>query len=239
MDELEINYQAVYYHPMNIKGLSMNLLTFGFRQFATTKRIEKIDLIKKLSDDYDPTTSPKVEDFQELIFEQLVDTIKITICFENLMKAKLLLTGHVIHKLDKNIFPELYKEQFARPILFNEIRAIKDWEINSKIKTDQVGLKNYIHGILKNTLGMKELLSSRYIEIMNLDEDILSLCKRDFEYRNNVHYYIQEKLSIGKQSYFDLTKIIDFVNDEMVNLQNQLVDNLNVGENRKIKKIPY
>lgn len=92
------------------------------------------------------------------------------------MKSLLLLNGYIIHKLDKNYFETLYKQQYERPIKFAEIRKIRNWEINSNILLEDEGKKNQIKGILNTTIGMKELLSKEYIAAMNFSENILNIC---------------------------------------------------------------
>jgi hypothetical protein len=133
----------------------------------------------------------------------------------------------------------LYQEQFIRPITLAEIRQIKNWEINDKIQTTNQNFKYQIKGILKNTIGMKELTSSGYSQAMGIGQNIMTLCKPYFEYRNNIHLYMGEFLSIGKTTYTDLTTIIDFVNNNVVALQNKLVDELKKGDAYKDPFLKY
>lgn len=223
------NHQTVYYHESNALGLSFNLLTFGFRQFSTTTQVEKIAIMKKLSEEFNSQVAPNEEDIKELIFDKLIDSIKITICFENYMKAFLISNGYVVHKLDKQIFSNLFDIQKKRPVLLSEVRAIRDWEI-----VEQRG--HQIPGISKHTLGISQLLSKEYLEVMNLDENLISLCKPYFEYRNNLHFYVFENSQIGKNTYSDFVKVIEFVNNKLVVAQNRIADLIHNGQN-KIKKI--
>lgn len=175
----------------------------------------------------------------DFALNQLTDCIKITICFENYMKAILLLNGFIIHKLDKQIFPKLYQEQFERPISLNEIKAISNWELNEKINSDNEGLRFQIKGITKSTIGMKELLSPNYQNICKMHKEILAICQPYFKYRNNLHLYMDESFSLIETDYLGLTKLIDFLNPNLVTIQNNLVDKFNKSDAYKLKTLEY
>lgn len=48
MQELEINHQALYFHPQNAAGVALNLINFGMRQFITTIKYQKREILKNL-----------------------------------------------------------------------------------------------------------------------------------------------------------------------------------------------
>ena len=219
-------------------GLSMGLIIFGYRQFLTTKRFEKLPVLKKLCDEISPSP-PDFNLISDLAFDGLLDSIKITICFENFVKALLLSNGFVIHKLDKNIFSDLWKEQFSKPITVKQITDIKEWEITQGINLPEEWMKKQIKGIGKNTIGMKELLSPGYLTPLGIDDKIIELCNSYFQYRNNLHLYSGEFFSLTKSDYKDFTQIIDFINRDLVRIQNMIVDELKKGYQYKLPKIIY
>lgn len=239
MKELELNHQIVYYPQGYAEIVALNLLHFGWNQFLKTARVQKIEVIKKLSNEFNPNIPPNLEDVSELAFNQLLDSIKITICFENLFKSLLLLNGYLIHKLDNNQFQTLNLEQYNRPIRITEITNQRAWEKNNKIQSKDDELKYQLKGILKFTLGMKELLAPEYLKTLNFNKEIIDICKPFFNYRNNLHLYCGESLSIASDDFSNLTKIIDFLNGNLVRIHNQLVDKLNKGEAFKLKNIEY
>ena len=123
MDELKINHQVVYYRNENRLIVSVNMLTFGCEQFASTTLFKNIHTLKQVCAELDLKLELDFNLVKEFAFNNLTDSIKIAICFENFIKALLLANGFIIHKLDKTIFPALYKEQFTCPITFSEIKA--------------------------------------------------------------------------------------------------------------------
>lgn len=239
MNELGKNHQLVYRDIRNGMGMSMGLMTFGCRQFMTTKRFEKLPVLKKLCEEANRNQPPNFHLLSELAFDSLLDSIKITICFENFIKALLLSNGFVIHKLDRNIFPELGKEQFSKPISVKQITENKAWEINPSIDLPEEWMRQQIKGIGKQTIGMKELLSIEYLSLLKISDDIIKLCNPYFQYRNNLHLYTGEAISFSKTDYIDFTKIIDFINNDLVRIQNMIVDKLNKGDGYKLKAIAY
>lgn len=239
MNELELNHQLVYMDRRNAMGLSMGLMTFGYRQFLTTKRFEKLSILKKLCNEFSPNQRPDFEQLSDLAFDSLLDSIKITICFENFMKALLLSNGFVIHRLDKNVFKDLGKEQSFKPVSVEQVRNVKDWEINNGINLPEEWMRRQIKGIGKHTIGMKELLSQGYLTPLGIDDKIMKLCNPYFQYRNNLHLYSGESISLTKTDYKDFTQIIDFINRDLVRIQNMIVDQLKKGAQYKLPMIKY
>lgn len=239
MNEIEKNHQLIYIDVRNAMGLSMGLMTFGYKQFVSTKRFEKLETIKKLSEEFNPNKPPDFNLISDLAFETLLDSIKITICFENFIKALLIPNGLVIHKLDKSIFTTLSKKQFTEPVSVKEVLLVKDWETMPNIDLPQVWMKKQIKGIGKNTIGMKEMLSEGYLKPLGIPDKIIKLCTPYFQYRNNLHLYSGEFLSFTKSDYKDFVEIIEFINRDLVRIQNIIVDELKKGEQYKLPIIKY
>lgn len=239
MNEIEKNHQLIYIDVRNAMGLSMGLMTFGYKQFVSTKRFEKLETIKKLSEEFSPNQPPNINLISDLAFEALLDSIKITICFENFIKSLLISNGFVIHKLDKVIFTDLSKKQFTEPVSVKDVLSIKGWEINPKIDLPDEWMKNQIKGISKNTIGMKEMLSSGYLKPLGIPDKIIKLCTPYFQYRNNLHLYSGEFLSFTKSDYKDFVEIIEFINRDLVRIQNTIVDELKKEERYKLPEIKY
>ena len=239
IDPIEVNHQIFYLHPMNAMGASMNLLTFGHSQFARMTLVKEIDLVKKFCEEFSPTEPPSINEIAPLAIDQLMNSIRLTICFENLMKAILLLDGYMIYKLSKDHFPVLYKEQFKRPITIFEILERKNWEENKSLNLNPPQFNLQIKGVTKLTMGMRELTSKNYLKVYNINDEILRICKPYFAYRNNLHLYMQEKFSLGRNTYKDITQLIDFVNNHLTRIHDDIIDKTNKGSSYYLPKIDY
>lgn len=237
MNDISINPQIIYFHPSNAKGISMNLTAFGLKQFMGTTIWKQRQNLKTLCENFSESNPPIITQLAQFAHDALLDLIKISILFENFMKSLLLLNGYIIHKLDKNYFETLYKQQYERPIKFAEIRKIRNWEINSNILLEDEGKKNQIKGILNTTIGMKELLSKEYIAAMNFSENILNICTPFFRYRNNLHLYMGEQITLNENDYTNLTILSNFINNNIIRIHNQLIEELNKGSEYKIEQL--
>jgi hypothetical protein len=226
-------------HPNNALGAAMNLLSFGHFQFERITFIQEISTIKKLSEDFSPSLPPNHDMIAKFAFEQLINSIRLTICFENLMKSILLCKGYLIHRLSKSDFPVLYKEQSKRPILIDELLKVSSWTINPDLKLVPQELNSQIKGITRLTIGMKELLSEKYVNVYKIDDEILTICRPYFKYRNNLHLYMSEEFAFNGNLHSELIKLIDFVNNHIVRINNVIVDKLKKGDSYKLDKIIY
>lgn len=235
MNDIIINPQIIYYHPRNAMGISVNLTAFGLKQFMNTTIWTQRQNLKILCENFSDSNPPNIIHLAQFAQDALLDSIRISLLFENFMKSLLLLNGYIIHKLDKNYFDTLSKQQYTRPIKFDEIRRLRNWEINSNILLEEEGKKNQIRGILNTTIGMKELLSNEYIAVLNFNEIILKICKPFFIYRNNLHLYMGEQVTLSQNDYSDLIILAKFINNNIIRIHNQLVEELHKGNDYKIE----
>jgi hypothetical protein len=233
------NYQVIYFNEQSSKGCAMNLIRFGYLQFTRTSLIRELDLYKKLCYSCEQAPFYLMPKILEFALNGLLDSIKIGICFENFLKAMHLLNGFVIHKLHKDIFPVLYKEQYSRPIHISEVLKVANWEINENLEFEDNGLKNQIKGILPVTIGMKELLNKNYLKIIKFPKNVSEICRNHILNRNQLHLYMDESLSTSEQDYKELITLIDFVNTHFVEIHNRIIDEINKDDSYKIKKIEY
>ncbi|MBK7958955.1 MAG: hypothetical protein IPK03_13180 [Bacteroidetes bacterium] len=240
MHQLKENFQVIYYAPINSLGVAMNLISFGYLQFKNNTKIKEIELLKRLCFGTKEFSKNDVNSALELfVSNNLIDSIRIIICFENYMKAEYFAQGYLIHRLNKEKFKDLAKEQNKRPVLLSEVLELSKWEINSTLKTFKESTRYQIKGILTNTIGMKELLSVGYLTKINFPEDIANICKDYNTYRNNLHLYMEENMTLSEESFYELTKLTDFVNNKIVSLHNTIVDKIGKGEQYKIETIKY
>lgn len=236
MDEIKANFQLCYFDIRNAKGIAMNLLMFGYRQFSDTYLYQNQNRLKTLSENIS-SIPPEINEISGFALNNLIDSIKIHICIENFLKAIFIANGIIVHKLDKNVFPELFKKQKNEPVFRDEVVKISQWKENPEIKLPIPNLRLQIKGILEWTLGTKVLTKSGYLNAINLNSETASLFEQYLKYRDNLHYYMDESFSISKLSYPNFQRIINFVNKNIVNIQNTIVDELGKGDQYKLKPL--
>ena len=89
-DAIETNYQAVYYCQQNSIVVALNIMAFGVKEFRRSYVFENLDVLEKLCERIEKNMPPTQADFElakGFIINNLIDCIRITICFENFFKS--------------------------------------------------------------------------------------------------------------------------------------------------------
>ena len=94
-----------------------------------------------------------------------------------------------------------------------------------------------INGILKFTLVAKTLTKPKYLSLIKFNQEVIEIIAPYLDYRDNLHYCTGESFSITKNDYKNLMKVIEFTNNNIVRIQNELVDLNNKGDQYKLKII--
>jgi hypothetical protein len=84
---------------------------------------------------------------------------------------------------------------------------------------------------------MKELLGRGYLDPLEISDDVVDLFKPYFERRNDLHFYTGESFSISKSTYSNFEKVIDFINNHVVRIQNLIAEQLNMEPNKRIQPL--
>jgi len=235
----KINPQIIYHNQENAVGCSLNLLSFGYRQFIDTHRYQHIESFKFISENNPNKNDKSFNLALEFGIHNLMDNLKMIICFENFMKGVLLSNLYVVHNLNKEKFPELYKEQRKRPITIYEVLEKNPWENDNRIITDELNLKKVIKGITSNTLNLSTLLKPKYLEVININPIITEIIRKMNNDRNRLHFYSSESITFSSNSYYDFRVLIDFLNNSIVKVQNEMAEYLNMPNEQKIKHLTY
>ena len=207
----------IYVDRRNSKGLALNLLIFGLGTFANALRVKEFNEYKSLNV---PRHELDINKATPFIYENMIDIFKIITCFENYMKAKLLLNGNVVHVIKNDEkYKHLYNKQRKMPVTVREVTMIENFIIRPKEK-----IKALLPGIINMTIGIGTMLNSRrYQQVIQLPETILKTIKGLNEYRNNHHFYVNEVLSMSDGIVNDLSELIEFTKgNEMLGLFKQL-----------------
>jgi hypothetical protein len=193
---------------------SASLIAFGAGVFKQAKVINQLDLLKHLTNGLDSgrihPIDPSVIEFG---FEQLIDSIKIIIFFENYMKAELIARGFCIHLINKDVagFTHLVKEQFKRPVLVREMHDILPFEVDETAKT-------IFHDALKeNTLSFKVLVGLNYVKYYRFDQGILDFIIDLNKKRNHLHLYKDISFELSQELISKIEIVNDFV-DQVVQM---------------------
>jgi hypothetical protein len=242
-DVLKENYQAMYTDDLIKYQCALNLIRFGRFQFMDTYLYENVATLDK-------ETRSKPSKEQELILmpfvhNGLIDSVKISICFENVFKAILLLKDCLIHNLKGEDIKRLSKKIKHTPVLVESLLELKEWEVNSEIKISNELYKQQIDSISNNTLNYGNLiLKSNYrkiiAEALKIENDsIFNILNEYRENRNKLHLHTSTSSSINQNTYNEYLQLKKVVDENILSLENKLFEHLGITNKNPVCIINY
>lgn len=129
------NYHQIYYHTNNMYATAINLIHFALGQIIRTTHLKNLDELKELivkdGETSGEMNEEKIEKLKKFIFDGLIDSIRISICFENSIKAILLSNGYIVHIIDRNKDKAFHNSQKEAPIKINDYLKKYPFQIDS------------------------------------------------------------------------------------------------------------
>lgn len=208
-----------YKDDQNRKWFSAMLLASSARFFQKMYRVqnfEELDYAMSLAG-----TNHLVEMMDILnafTKEALIDDVKLTICFENYMKATLLHAGYLIHIIrPAKTHPQcvglqaLAKRQKDEPILITDFLAL------DAIVYDSQKTMNILPALSDQTIGISKMLDeTKYQTVVRLPINIAEVAKGAKNHRNNIHYLLGEAASYSSQQIDNMIECSDFINLKII-----------------------
>jgi hypothetical protein len=138
-----------------------------------------------------------------------IDAVRISICFENFFKIKLLLGGYVIHNVNKNVNKNLADKQLKFPIEISELG-------------DDPKILN------TTTIGWKILVRNEYKKKIGVPLELFESLEAFIERRNKLHYLVADNEWFSGTRLDHLLYIRTCYQEYVVNLHNELLGDNNV-----------
>lgn len=213
------NNLSFYTDRSETQKTAFELIAFGITNIKRAKVIRYINQIEKyiLEGSY-----LDHEILSDLIFEHLVDNIRIILFFENYMKAVLIKKGFCVHNLkkEKDEYRILAESQYNKPISIHEIRAATDLKNISDLNG------HFLKGLKSTTVNFSTLLSKNYCSFNNLDEDLILSLKNISKDRNKLHFNNHTEFYFSPKKIALIKKIASFVdqqNEVLIRIQNSSI----------------
>lgn len=208
------DFTYTYINQKNRDSMALALINTAIKYF------NKAYIIKHFKDFEEKITkqfankgkgAPNWQDFSGFLKENLIDQIKILICFENYFKAILIKKGYLVHNLDGKSKKELKKHgvkiEPLKTAIFKKYFAYKQNPDNGHF---------YLEGIKETTVNINKVLThSEYIKILNLPENIRQILINIKKHRNSLHFKIGDGMSCGSQMVKKTKSLINFVNNSI------------------------
>jgi hypothetical protein len=140
---------------------------------------------------------------------RIIDAVRISICFENFFKMKLLLGGYVIHNVNKNVNKKLADKQLKIPIEISELG-------------DDPKILN------PTTIGWKILVREEYKKKICVPSELFDSLEAFVERRNKLHYLMDDNEWFSGTRLDHLFCIRTCYRELVVKLHNELLGKYNV-----------
>ncbi|MBS1599982.1 MAG: hypothetical protein JST75_17275 [Bacteroidetes bacterium] len=222
----DFDFFECYLEMTRTKLIAANLLTFGARHFKSSSIIARLGEIENYYKCKDKSIYGFGQKFNDVLFNSSIDDIRISICYENYFKAKLLLNGFIIHKINHNKLKILSNEQKLRPIDVKEIVAQLTYPHNFDV------LKQVL---TESTLDYSTLLSQQaYFRHFYIDDDVIKFLDKLRKKRNRLHLLISERFEISFKRIEDYKKLNNIVDFDIAFLQNTMINELDPNSKSKL-----
>ena len=201
-----------YINSENKNVIIFSLLSSSLLFYKDTYMIKEFEVYKRMIKEMSPI-NPLNSKYSE---NYIYDKIKLSIMFENFLKAYFLSKNYIIHK---------YKDNKKKPINISDIN-------HAIVKHENIAS----HPDIKyHTLGFKDLVSNDYKKVLivnGISEEIISIFTETQQVRNTIHFYTCNIAKFGSDDLSKLNIINDFVNNSIIILYNNVKNKINHLKNK-------
>lgn len=146
-----------------------------------------------------------------------MDRISIVTALENVAKAKLIVQGFVVHKVNRDIQPDIAKRQKRQPIPIADIYSV---EAISAPSTNEFSISSLLPKTLEAYVLFRE---PKYQACIGWDVDILDIINTLAAERNQLHFYPGSAWPTGHKLFAKYDRLREVFRNDVHVQHNQLV----------------
>jgi hypothetical protein len=200
------------------------MLAHGHRIFSPTSRIRKLERLDKALKGRTERQHLAAHRFFSTLDPAVVDAFRITCCFENLFKARLILGGWLIHRFDKRVQPEWWALQSDEPI---RVSALK--RVEGHVGKRDIGYE--FQSLSDKTLQWSTLVGKpAYRSATGLPDRLFQALLPFSTKRNTLHFLALDSAQYSQALVDDLRVIRSCFNRFVVEGHNRLMRHLGVPD---------
>lgn len=231
---LRANYReegVCYTGPHYRKHVALHMLSHAHSIFTPTSRIKGLKRLEEIFNRSSPRHSARDNKFMWSFDPSVVDAFRITTCFENLFKARLILDGWLIHEISRDKQFDLWKRQRSAPIRVSTVKGIEG----------HVGKRDI--GYIFETLSIKTIQWRTLVEqpdyrlAIGLPERLFEALRPFAAKRNSLHFLALNSAQYSRKTVDDLRVIKNGFNRFVVQRHNRMVLQLGIHSNHLIDEI--
>lgn len=203
------------------------MLKFGLRFFKDVYAVQNLISLEQVFEEVQKQWNAEQPNFPEDLTkfsEQfLLDAIKVSICFENYLKGKLINIGYLVHQIDSKASNGSFKKLGSidsDPIKFSSYLGVEGYSVDSTTNT------HVLRGIKLETVRFSTLLENgKYLKLLQIPEKVLSILKKNNLTRNKLHLPLPGS-GFSKVDIAHIRELCVFVNDNIIPKYNELLAEL-------------
>jgi hypothetical protein len=222
-----------YFDALHTNAIALQLMYSSLDLFKRAYRIQHLPVIRAEIQAVAIHGFGAVQYNSRFIHELLLDAIKISTCFENYIKARLLLNGYVIHAIRRDMkgYENLAKQQRTMPVTISDLKSVEGYVYDPKLGV------NTLRGISPHTLTYSLLIGNQnYIATHGVPQGIIDILNQYNETRNTLHFLGSTSSRYDRRLLQEIDALIDYINQHLVTTHNALTDPLAWG--RMLDMIP-
>jgi hypothetical protein len=220
-----------YTGPAYRNKIALHMLAHAHRIFTPTTRIAHLDRLAAIFSRPPGPPNLKDDDFMHSLDPSVVDAFRITACFENLFKARLILGGWLIHQIDKDHRKSLFVRQREQPIKVSEIKRLEGHVGKQDIGFEFQSLSN------KNLQWSTLVNKPRYRAALKLPNELFDALEPFATKRNSLHFLALNSARYSQEVVNDLEVIRTCFNTFVVAHHNRVANRLGLHPNHLLKAI--
>jgi hypothetical protein len=204
------------------------MLSHAHRIFTPTSRIKHLNRLEEIFNRSKPRESLRDSKFMWSLDPSVVDAFRITTCFENLFKARLILGGWLIHEIRRDKELDLWKRQRSEPIRVSAVKSIEGL----------VGKRDI--GYVFETLSTKTIQwttlveQPRYRLAIGLPDSLFEALRPYATKRNSLHFLALNSAQYSSAIVADLRLIKNGFDRFVVQRHNRLASKLGWHRNHML-----
>ncbi|MEX2381000.1 MAG: hypothetical protein WD490_01330 [Opitutales bacterium] len=228
-------YEGSCYTSANTaKWIAAGILYKSYSLFTEARVIKNLEKLLAYQDS-DPGSDTEIQnDISFALNNVFQDKISILIALENIIKAKLLLKGYVIHKVDHRIgngkFVKLYKKQRSTPLRIEEVF------LKERIEKEKEG--DYVFESLSaSTLEIPLFLDKQsYIRAIGLPDKLRSVLEKFLKDEKTLHFLAPKEYYGSAQNLQNFEILRRYIASETVEEYNDLATEMEYPPSQLIRR---
>ena len=207
------------------------MLAAASKLFIPTSRIAKLDRLAARMNPRNNRERIRTHRFLSSLDPAVLDAFRITTCFENLFKARLLLDGYVIHCVNRKTHSSLANRQLKKPVRILDIKKAEG--LMGRVRSGYT-----FASLLPHTIGLSILVQKPAYRAQLRLPDRLFTALRSFANKRNTLHFLAIDVSVYNTGVVDdLRYIRTCFNRFVVRRHNRLLRSLGFSHLRSLSEI--